>query len=64
MKDFKIIATEERPFFEKKLREYLDQGYEVKHTNLSIAFDGGARLNNLVTERMKLGFYAYLEKEI
>lgn len=64
MKDFKIIATEERPFFEKKLREYLDQGYEVKHTNLSIAIDTRQRFSNMSADKIITGFYAYLEKEI
>lgn len=64
MKDFKIISTEERQFFEKKLREYLDQGYEVKHTNLSIALDLRQRLSNLKANKTVTGFYAYLEKEI
>lgn len=64
MKDFKIIATEERPFFEKKLREYLDQGYEVKHTNLSIAIDLRQRFSNMTADKTITGFYAYLEKEI
>lgn len=64
MKDFKIIATEERQFFEKKLREYLDQGYEVKHTNLSIAIDLRQRFSNMTADKTITGFYAYLEKEI
>lgn len=64
MKDFKIIATEDRNFFEEKIREYIQQGYEMKHTNLSVALDTVQRLTNLGANKLVTAFYAYMEKEI
>lgn len=55
MKDFKIIATEDRKFFEEKIKEYMQLGYSMKHTNLAMSIAPG----NLF---VKLGFYAYMEK--
>lgn len=63
MKDFKIIATEDREFFEKKIKEYMELGYEMKHTNLSIALDTVQRITNIGANKLRLGFYAYMEKE-
>lgn len=62
MKDFKIIATEDRIFFEKKIREYMELGYEMKHTNLAITYEV-MKVSNLAP-KLKTGFYAYMEKEI
>lgn len=55
MKDFKIIATEDRKFFEEKIKEYMELGYSMKHTNLAMSVAAGR-----IT--VKLGFYAYMEK--
>ena len=62
MKDFKIIAVEDRELFENKIREYLNLGYEMKFTNLSIALDTVPRITNIAANKLRTGFYAYMEK--
>ena len=64
MKDFKIIATQKRELFEEKLRKYLDEGYEVKHTNLSISSPTDISTLKKFNFKIEYAFYAYLEKEI
>ena len=56
MKDFKIITTEDRNFFEEKIREYMQLGYVMKHTNMSSVI-------KKITLEITPSFYAYMEKE-
>lgn len=56
MKDFKIIATERRDFFEEKIKEYMQQGYVMKHTNMSSVI-------KKPTLEITPSFYAYMEKD-
>ena len=62
MKDFKIITEENKEIFEQKIREYIEQGYEVKSSNISITYEA-MKMSNLMPKLIQY-FYAYLEKEI
>ncbi len=61
MKDFKIITEENKEIFEQKIREYIEQGYEVKSSNISITYEA-MKMSNLMPKLIQC-FYAYLEKE-
>lgn len=63
MKKFKTIATEDREYFEERIKNLMNEGYEVKHTNLSMAIDTVQRLTNTKANNLRIVYYAYLEKE-
>lgn len=64
MKDFRIIATNDRKDFEEKIRNNLNDGFKMINSNLTALLPlQYVNPLDLKSVKKEIIFYAYMEKE-